>query len=338
MVLFLPVELVREIIAYVLVVPPATVSDELGANLKPNWSLIRSLSIASKTYRTLALEAWFRVLFTRSPGDLVFLRSQLQEIHSWTQEIHCVSSHPPLSDVWDLTGFCRLRTIRLDSSSISYRDFPFHVSASVTELDLRGMSWPSPYIFQTVAATFPQLITLQFSQSRIWCGLCHTCSRVKFAEPVPPKLVYREGLGLPIHYARALSPLQHLRTVSIVVPYSRGTHILLNPSDPARDLWAGECDRCVGIMYDDDNFRERWIARKKGILLSDSGALDSERLYIKPPALETVEWTFRNSDKGDKEVEDEDEDETVENEDDDEGEMAEAEDEEDVAPGINNEE
>jgi hypothetical protein len=73
-------------------------------------------------------------------------------------------------------------------------------------------------------------------------------------------------------------------------------------------------------------------------LLSDSGALDSERLYIKPPALETVEWTFRNSDKGDKEVEDEDEDETVENEDDDEGEMAEAEDEEDVAPGINNEE
>ncbi|KAJ6551293.1 hypothetical protein B0H19DRAFT_950437 [Mycena capillaripes] len=315
--IFVPVELVREIIAYVLVFPAVSLSDEPGTTSKPEWSLISSLSVASKTYRTLALEAWFRKLFTKSPADLVFLRNNLQEAHSWIREIHCVSTHA-LPDLWDLTAFRRLRTIRLDCPSINYRTFPFlNIPSTVTELELRGMKWPSPYAIHTVAGTFPQLKTLRFGQSKIWCGLCHTCSKVKFADPVPPKIVYREGFGLPVHYARALSSLQHLHTVSIAVPYSRGTHILLNPNEPARDLWAGECDRCIGIMYDDASFRERWIARKRGVSISGSGGLNSEHLYVKPPALDTVEWAFWSSEIGEEVEDGQDDNEQDDNEQDD---------------------
>ncbi|KAJ6504097.1 hypothetical protein C8R47DRAFT_1210188 [Mycena vitilis] len=316
---FVPLELVREIIAYVLLFPPTTLSDAPGTNPKPKWSLISSFSVASKTYRTLALEAWFHALFTKAPKDLVFLQHRLQEAYSWIREMHCVSTDLPLSDTWDLAGFHdhRLHVLRLDCPSISYRKLPFlNIPASVTELDLRGMTWPSPFVFQTVAAMFPQLKALRVAQHRIWCGLCHTCSTVKFADPVPPKVVYKNGLGLPIHYARALSSLRDLHTVSIAVPYSSGNHIRLNPDDPEEDLWAGECDRCVGIMYEDTNFRERWIARKKGVALSRS---DSERLYIKPPALETVEWTFWNKEVGDEDGDDEEQD---EDEDEDEAENA----------------
>ncbi|KAJ6466791.1 hypothetical protein C8R45DRAFT_478145 [Mycena sanguinolenta] len=312
----LPVELIREIIGHVFVFQPVTATDERGANRKPKWDLISSLSVASRTYRTLALEAWFRVLFTKSPVDLVFLQYHLQDVHEWTREMHCVSTGQPLPSLWDLVNFCRLQTIRLDCPSIRYHKFPFvNVPSSVTDLELRGMNWPSPYVFHAVTETFPQLQSLRLSQPKTWCGLCHTCSKVKFAGVVPPKLVYGDGLGLPIHYARALSPLQHLRSVSIAVPYSRGIHIHLDPSDPGRDLWSGECDRCVGIMYEDDTFRERWIARKRGTLLPDSRGVDSlDRLYLKPPALEAVEWTFWHDegDENDDQEYEEDEDEEEE--------------------------
>ncbi|KAF7377567.1 hypothetical protein MSAN_00179000 [Mycena sanguinolenta] len=72
-------------------------------------------------------------------------------------------------------------------------------------------------------------------------------------------------------------------------PYpTRGIHIHLNPSDPGRHLRSGECDRCVGIMYEDE-----WIPRERGTLIPDFRGVDSvDRPYLKPPALETVEWTF----------------------------------------------
>ncbi|KAJ7489309.1 hypothetical protein FB451DRAFT_686656 [Mycena latifolia] len=304
----LPLELVREIVAYILAAPPGPVSQKPGTSSKPKWSLIGPFSVASKTYRTLALEAWFRVLFMRSPTDILFLQNNLHEIgSSWTRELHCVANYrwqlESHLDPWDLAGFCHLKIIRLDCPSIiviepsgeHHQRFPLlNIPASVVELDLRDLTWPSPFVFQALAATFPELRTLRLSQRRVWCGLCHTCSSVKFAEP-PSKLVYTQGLGLPIHYARALSPMQHLHTVSIEMPYTNGKNIHLNCNDPAKDLWSGECDSCVGIMYADANFRERWTARKKGTHISEQGSKDSERLYIKPPALETVEWTFWSS-------------------------------------------
>ncbi|KAJ6466795.1 hypothetical protein C8R45DRAFT_838729, partial [Mycena sanguinolenta] len=239
---------------------------------------ISSLSVASRTYRTLALEAWFRVLFTNLQWTSFFFSTTYKMKF---REMHCVSTGQPLSNLWDLASFCRLQIIRLDCPSIRYHKFPFgNVPSTVTDLELRGMNWPSPYVFHAVTEAFPQLQSLRLSQPKTWCGLCHTCSKVKFAGVVPPKLVYGGGLGLPIHYARALSPLQHLRSVSIAVPYSRGIHIHLDPSDSGRDLWSGECDRCVGIMYEDDTFRERWTARKRGTLLPDPRGVDSVLLTV----------------------------------------------------------
>ncbi|KAJ7705500.1 hypothetical protein B0H17DRAFT_919910 [Mycena rosella] len=312
MFLFFPLELVHEIIAWLLITP--TSAEQAGTNPKPKWSLIASFSSASKTYRTLALEAWFRVLFLRSPQDLLFLKENLQEIRSsWTRELHCIANYHRQLDghPWDLAGFCRLQTIRLHCSSIVVvkERLPFiNIPPSVMEVDLRDLTWPSPFVFQAITATFPDLRTLRLSQRRVWCGLCHTCSTVKFVEPVPSKLVYKEGFGLPIHYARALAPMRYLHTVRITIPYTNGTSIRLNPDDPAKDMWSGECEDCVRIMYADADFLERWIARKGGTFLSNLPGKDAERLYIKPPALETVEWTFWRSEIDDDEELEEEED------------------------------
>ncbi|KAJ7719083.1 hypothetical protein DFH07DRAFT_315850 [Mycena maculata] len=311
----LPVELVREIIASVLECCSQDSSDafslDVSQNLptgkKPDWSLIHSLSVASKTYRTLALEAWFRVLVSRSPSDILFLQTNFPEIrNSWTRELQCV---PPwvevdftgqeleatVSEAWDLVGFRRLHTIRLHCFLMSCRKFPFlNVPSSVVELELLDLGWPTPYVVQAISETFRGIRTLRLDLHSVWCSLCNTCSRVGLVEPVPPKLVYKEGLGLPIHYARMLSPMQHLHTVSITVPYSLGKNIHINGKDPTEELWSGECDDCVGVMYVDTDFRERWMARKKGTPLRNSTGKD-ERSYIKPPALEIVEWIFRQS-------------------------------------------
>ncbi|KAJ7267317.1 hypothetical protein C8J57DRAFT_363564, partial [Mycena rebaudengoi] len=292
---FLPLELVRIIVGHVLLASGTVSELEPGINGKPSASLFHALSLASRTYRSLALEAWFRVLFLESPADLLFLEHNLQEVRtSWTRELHCVQNAQD-GLPWNLSGFARLHTVRLDvpPSSINTPHFPFftHVPPTVAALAVYGLSWPSPFLFQTLAAAFPALRALRLGQRKVWCGLCHTCCAVRLCEPVLDALVYGDGLGLPIHYARALSPLQHLHTVSISVPVWPGANVRLDPADPAKDLWSGECDRCVGIMYDDATFRARWTARKRGVLSADAGERD--RVYIKPPALSRVEWLFR---------------------------------------------
>jgi hypothetical protein len=45
----------------------------------------------------------------------------------------------------------------------------------------------------------------------------------------------------------------------------------------------------MGIMYEDDTFRDRWVARKQG-LRPEGG--DNEVAYVRPPALRRVEWRF----------------------------------------------
>ncbi|KAJ7197007.1 hypothetical protein GGX14DRAFT_375628 [Mycena pura] len=319
--LFLPHELVREIIAYFFTVSS---SEELRVNTKPTWSLVHPLSVASQAYRALLLEAWFRVLFTTSPSDFHFLRDpqNFPEIrNSWTRELHCVPTYLRLYRDWDFTGFRRLQTIRFDHPVLPRREgrlFRFlDVPSSTVELDLRGLIWPNPYVLGEIAHTFPSLTTLHLSHQRsIWCGLCHTCSDVRFVDPVPPKLVYREGLGLPIHYARELSSMQHLRTVCITLSYSTGIHIVFDPEDPTKDLWSGECDSCVGMMYGDVEFLARWTARKRGLHPGFQGEDYSRRVYIKPPALEMVEWTFWRTNDADIDIDEESEEDDDEEPDD----------------------
>ncbi|KAF5381624.1 hypothetical protein D9615_005401 [Tricholomella constricta] len=108
------------------------------------------------------------------------------------------------------------------------------------------------------------------------------------------KLVYEGGGGLPIHYARAFGSLQHLHSIFITIPdFGGGKTTLRNDQEHNKDLWAGECDRCMEIMYEDGDFRDRYVARKQGLPTTDKDFGGS--VYVAPPALKRVEWTFWNA-------------------------------------------
>jgi len=70
--------------------------------------------------------------------------------------------------------------------------------SSITELDLRGCSWPSPHVTQGIAKTFPSLVTLRMRQQKIWCTMCHTCDIPQFKEPGPDFIFYNDVRGLPV--------------------------------------------------------------------------------------------------------------------------------------------
>ncbi|KAG6876389.1 hypothetical protein C0993_003479 [Termitomyces sp. T159_Od127] len=89
---------------------------------------------------------------------------------------------------------------------------------------------------------------------------------------------------LELHYARVLRDLQHLHTVSITIADFGGGKFFLGDS-PERNpyLWAGECDSCMEIMYEDECFRDLWVAKKKDTKMNR---------YLAPPTLNVVEWKF----------------------------------------------
>ncbi|KAJ7810946.1 hypothetical protein B0H14DRAFT_3480143 [Mycena olivaceomarginata] len=213
--------------------------------------------------------------------------------------------HKPLRPLQDLAPFLHLPTIRFDCPANIYCLAFIHAS-TVTDLELKSTIWTPPFAFQAVTDTFPQLRTLRLSHP-------HNLVRpVQYVLPRPvrrgraaeARLHGRFGVAAQSHYARALSPLPHLHTVHIALPYwSRGTHISFNPtasSDPNTELWAEECKRCVGVMYEDPAFRALYMARKNGVLSNltpaEAGA-ERSRLYRDPPALERVEWDFRESNR-----------------------------------------
>lgn len=68
--MFIPPELIHEVICHILDAPARDDTPELlGSTTKPEWGLVDSFSLASKAYRALVLEAWFRNLFIKSPTD-----------------------------------------------------------------------------------------------------------------------------------------------------------------------------------------------------------------------------------------------------------------------------
>lgn len=128
-----------------------------------------------------------------------------------TRVIHCVQEDTSKVAVWDLQGLDRIMSIRLDWLSRSTMPFCYSnietgdekfpritASSNVAELDIRGLRWPSPMAFHFIGQSLPNLKVLKIRQNRIWCGLCHTCSIVRFCEPGPEKIVYTEGEGLPV--------------------------------------------------------------------------------------------------------------------------------------------
>jgi len=125
------------------------------------------------------------------------------------RELHCVQLASLDTQVWELRGFERLAKIRLDwlcqvmmpqyGSGDPIDRLPFtHVPSTVTELDIRGLPWPSPLIFHNVGKILPNLEVLRLRQQRIWCGLCYTCSVARFQAPGPERITYDGGLGLPV--------------------------------------------------------------------------------------------------------------------------------------------
>ena len=205
----LPLELVREIIHFLLFSAPPRFStaENPGGTTKPTWGTIDALSLTSKSYRALVLEAWFRTLYIGSPESLIFLQDSgwFPEMGSkWTTHLHCVQPYSITLYVWNLSSFLRVSSIRLDwlrpPVSPEPDTLPFlHLSSTVEHLDLRRWMWPDRGAIEGIAITpgFQRLKTLQMVKDRVWCGLCHTCCVVRF-EDSPMRLVYEGGFGLPV--------------------------------------------------------------------------------------------------------------------------------------------
>jgi hypothetical protein len=80
-----PTELIREITLNLL--GANSLADEQiftgTRNLKPPWDLINSLSVASKTFRAISMEAWFRKLYLTRIEDLKYIATHWPEVSWW---------------------------------------------------------------------------------------------------------------------------------------------------------------------------------------------------------------------------------------------------------------
>ena len=69
------------------------------------------------------------------------------------------------------------------------------------------------------------------------------------------------------------------------------------------NLWSGECDVCMVMLYEDDAFREEWVARKRHVgLACDGDSDDGQPKDVRPPKkLRRVEYRFSTADDGEDE-------------------------------------
>lgn len=119
---------------------------------------------------------------------------------------------------------------------------------------------------------------------------------------------------MPIHYARILAPLEYLEEVVTIIPNHGLGFTTLGSTDPDSNTdtnpetsntnlnpnsWSGECDTCMVMMYDDDAFREKWVARKRRVGLA--GGNDDGQKDVRPPKLRRVEYRFTTVDNGEEE-------------------------------------
>ncbi|KAI3614297.1 hypothetical protein WG66_000128 [Moniliophthora roreri] len=287
----LPIELLREIVQHALYSHTGGLEDGICSRNKPSWNRISSLVSSSKLLRALALEQWFWRLRVHTPEDLLDENLVFSEIKlSWTRELHCTLSDqlqaPP--GPWVIEEFKRLNKLRIDWTDPMPADQSFHTTSfqiipMITELDVRGMEWPSPKVMASIATTFPNLEVLRLQQDTVWCGLCHLCCVPGFKEPGgPTSIIYEGGIGLPVHYAQALSPLAQLRDIILTVGNNGYGDTELD-NNKNENIWSGECDECMTTMYSDLTFRGEWVSRKKKVL---------EVPGKRPPSLKLVEWRF----------------------------------------------
>ncbi|KAF5390980.1 hypothetical protein D9757_004003 [Collybiopsis confluens] len=281
----LPVELLREIIRHIAV-SDADEDDEDADNelslersrcSKQNWNLYSALSLSSKTLRALVLEVWFRVLVIKDPPGK---RLPFPEIRSsWTREIYFIHVEAlswNINRSWNINEFEKVTKVRIDTKISPH----FASGLKVVEADIRDIAWPSPMFIVPISTSFPNLRILRLRQVRVWCGLCNTCNIPKFEYPGPKYVRYEGGYGLPSHYTTALASLVNLEAVYLTVGMLQtGGSTLGNEEDENPHLWSGECDRCMEIMYADESFKIKWLAKKTSV-------------NPRPPRLSLVEWYF----------------------------------------------
>lgn len=232
------------------------------------------------------------------------------------RHLHCVQSRDRTSSLlWDLAGFKRLTSLRIDWLSTGKVSLPFlNVESKIKELDIRGLRDPSPILINILTFPFIDLVTLRLDCMKIWCSLCNTSNLVRFPSPnpegSPTKFVYEDGLGLPVSrssflcrghcsknqqyiYARFFLHLQNLEEVFIRLPDVGPRYFTPGLSAKANDnLWTGECDQCMDWLYPDEEFRRKWVNKKKGILPSSDSKKEEHLLYQRPPRLRKVHWSF----------------------------------------------
>ncbi|KAI0360698.1 hypothetical protein OH77DRAFT_1393119 [Trametes cingulata] len=305
----LPTELLREVVHHYARAMPSRGHDKPRESYKPLWSDFEPLTLASKALRQLALEAWFEVYYAQSPDDLL---NVWPEFSIWTRELHCVELGTDLQIrpvQWSLRAFRRLRKLRVDfdpaqsNAMLLMRfDHPRNIAAQLQELEVHDVSWPSPMVLRLISQAFPGLRVLKLAQDLVWCNLCNICRFATFKDHPPEEIVYEKVVGLPKHYAMYLMPLTKLQSVHLTVSYGLRGLTSLNQSN--NDLWSGECDACMDMMFASEGFKAEWIERKKTM----------ER----PPSLKCVRWKFRHKNQEEVvvDLEDELENATGQNEDD----------------------
>ena len=80
-----------------------------------------------------------------------------------------------------------------------------------------------------------------------------------------------------------LKDLVHLESMTLSIAYGLGGTTSLRKNNDT--LWTGECDACMDMMYNMDDFLDEWKDQKTRI----------QRL----PALKAVKWQFRHKNQPD---------------------------------------
>ncbi|EDQ99875.1 uncharacterized protein LACBIDRAFT_334615 [Laccaria bicolor S238N-H82] len=115
----LPLELVREIIDLRLFSAPphSWTPEDPGCSTKPRWGTIHALSLTSKSYRALVLEAWFRTLYVKSPQNLVFLQKSFPELGKHLDLRRATwFDLGAIQGIADTPGFGHLKTLKMVQS------------------------------------------------------------------------------------------------------------------------------------------------------------------------------------------------------------------------------
>ncbi|KAH9923530.1 uncharacterized protein B0H18DRAFT_465037 [Fomitopsis serialis] len=259
--------------------------------IKPEWHEVQPLTLVSKVFREIVLEAWFQTYVMYIPKLHLSEEwlSTIPGVVSWTRILHCIVPYQMIGGVangffnseMDLTMFTHLRKVQFDAhpyedAYVATRTLRLGiVLPTVLEFELRYHLRPSPDQLVHMPNVFPNLQVLDLHQERAWCSLCDTCNILHLDQVPPSSVTYNNGDGLPKLYNRHLASLPHLRTVRLSAAYTLDGEVCLQElSTP----WRGECGECTARFLTDEDFTPEWEAQNKA--------------EPHPPSLREVVWTF----------------------------------------------